>query len=79
MLSQSDCEKDLILEHYSKAVTAVMVYPNSENLDNPKYYIVIDFFESLPITSDDMILPFYLQSDDVVVVACADKKPSKTS
>ena len=51
----------------------VMLYPIPEHLDNPDCYIVIDYMrKSLPITCDDVNVPFYPEPNDVVVVACAD-------
>ena len=58
-----------------KITRKVILYPDPENLDNPNHFIVIDFMRNqLPVSCDTVIVPFYPQCDDVVVVACADEK-----
>ena len=57
-----------------KLLRKVMLYPEPKNLDSPSCYIVIDFMRmSLPVLPDEVIVPFYPQADDVVIVACGEE------
>ena len=50
-----------------------MLYPDPENLANPSHFIIIDSMRKrLPVSYGDVIVPFYLQCGDMVIVSCED-------
>lgn len=51
----------------------IMLYPDPENLESPGHFITIDPMQKrLPFSYADVIVPFYPQCDDMIVVSCAD-------
>lgn len=47
----------------------VMLYPEPENLEDPSHYIVIDYLrQEVPLSSRDVLVPFYPEVDDMVLV-----------
>lgn len=51
----------------------IMLYPDPQNLESPGHFITIDpMRKRLPFSYANVIVPFYPQCDDVIVVSCAD-------
>uniref|UniRef100_A0A1X7U041 Uncharacterized protein n=1 Tax=Amphimedon queenslandica TaxID=400682 RepID=A0A1X7U041_AMPQE len=53
----------------SSILRKVMLFPDQENLKSPTQFVIIDFErDKIPLTSKNVIIPFYPESNDMVEV-----------
>ena len=59
-----------MLFYASKILRKVMLYPDTNNIDNPTYFVVVDFNRpDLLISAGDVIVPIYPEVGDMLEVS----------
>ena len=62
-----------VVFHTDRILRKIMLYPDPENLENPSHFITIDpMRKRLPVSYANVIVPFYPQGGDMVIVSCED-------
>lgn len=62
-----------VVFHTERILCKIMLYRDPENLESPGHFITIDPIQKrLPVSHADVVVPFYPQCDDMIVVSCAD-------
>ncbi len=47
----------------------VMLYPDPDNLEDPSFYVTIDYLrQDIPLESNDVLVPFFPEKEDMVLI-----------